>query len=199
MQRLPRKRELIEKPDEFTSGSKREKYGVLVGGHLKMNWVGEVNDESSDSDEVRHPMSDIERDDEWCIKGTWTQWGHTSNLQPKPAIYICVTQGFQNIPTSGAETTTAGLSVFNVLTSSPWSPGCCGVPAFGRPKSSSADEHIFCVGTWNFQNSLRWRRDSSTAENYQLASHRVLIINGQLWQITTPAPRKWQISREIMA
>lgn len=73
---------LIAKPDErneLESGSKRdaekEKDGVLAGKQFKMNWVGEVNERHSDSDENRHRPSGIERADKWCIKRMRKQRG----------------------------------------------------------------------------------------------------------------------------
>lgn len=144
----------------WETGSKRdlekEEDCVLVGGQLKMNWVGEVNERYSDSGESRHRLSGIELAIKWCIKRTRTQQGmYAEHLQ---VCYLHLHHWTQNIQMKKTEAATAGLSASNVLTSYRWSPRTAVVYLLGRSKLLKVVFcyllHFVCVMIGTFQNAL---------------------------------------------
>lgn len=88
--------------------SEREK-DVQVGGRLKMNWVGDMNAQQSDSDESRHRLSGTEGADKHKTNR------RTLYVSPN-LLFTSASVSFKNSQMRGAEPAAAGLSASNVLT-----------------------------------------------------------------------------------
>lgn len=154
--RMTREICLIAKPDE-RNYLEREKDDVLVGGQPKMNWVGEVNERYSDSDESRHRLSGTERAVKWCRKRTPKQRGMRGEH-----LRVCYLHlRHRASTTSKWEEQSRPQQARQPLMFSHHTnghPNSCGVPFCGRSKSSLAARRVLSVLRIGiFQNALGWQ------------------------------------------